>query len=120
MLPLLVSKALKYLTLVVNAAVNTPLHDPSRSHSATLSAGVGLPVTAKVAVMAELHSDSSVDLAHNRLLVVNVGLMRAVGQAAVLYANVGHTLLSDDGVAHVYVGAGLKILTKKPDATAPR
>lgn len=111
-IPLLVSKELRYLTLVVNAALNTPLHDPSRSNTATLSAGVGLPVTRKVAVMAEVHSDSSVDLAHDRLLIVNVGLMRAVGQANVLYANVGHTLVSDDGLAHTYAGAGLKLLIK--------
>ena len=117
--PLLVSKELRYLTLVVNAALNTPLHDPSRSNTATLSAGVGLPVTRKVAVMAEVHSDSSVDLAHDRLLIVNVGLMRAVGQADVLYANVGHTLVSDDGLAHTYAGAGLKLLIK-PDAARPR
>jgi hypothetical protein len=117
--PLLVSKELKYLTLVVNAAVNAPLHDPSRFTTATLTAGVGLPVTRKVAVMAEVHSDSSVDLAHDRVLTVNVGLMRAVGQATVLYANLGHTLLSDDGLAHTYAGAGLKLLIK-PDAARPR
>jgi len=117
--PLLVSKDLKYLTLVVNAAVNTPVHDPSRSTTATLSAGVGLPVTRKLAVMAEVHSDSSVDLAHDRVLMVNVGLMRAVGQATVLYANVGHTLFSYDTVAHTYAGAGLKLLIK-PDAAGPR
>ena len=116
--PLLVSKELKYLTLVVNAAVNTPLHDPNRLTTATLIASVGLPVTRKLAVMAELHSDSRVDLAHDRLLIVNIGLMRAVGQAAVLYANVGRTIFSDT-VRHTYAGAGLKVLIK-PDAAGPR
>lgn len=118
-MPLLVSKELRYLMLVVNAALNAPLHDPSRFTTATLSAGVGLPVTRKLAVMVEVHSDSSVDLAHDRVLTLNVGLMRAVGQATVLYANVGHTLFSDDGLAHTYAGAGVKVMIK-PDAAGPR
>jgi hypothetical protein len=110
-LPLLVSKDLKYVFLVVNAAANTPFPAPSRVPSATLSASVGVPVTAKVAVMAEIHGDSRVDVLHGRLLTVNVGLMRAVGQAAVLYANAGHTVWSG-GEKHLYAGAGLKLLIK--------
>jgi hypothetical protein len=114
--PLLVSKELKYVTMVVNGAVNKPLHDPDRHVTGASGVGLGLAVTRKFAVMAELHGESRFDLAHDRLLTANVGLMRAVGHT-VVYANVGHSLFSDDGLKHTYVGAGLKVLIK-PDVGA--
>jgi hypothetical protein len=110
--PLLVSKELKYVTLVVNGAVNKPLHDPERRTTGTFGIGLGLAVTRKFAAMVEFHSESRFDLAHDRLLAVNVGLMRAVGHTVVLYTNVGRSLFSDDGLAHTYAGAGVKVLIK--------
>jgi hypothetical protein len=117
--PLLVSRELKYVTVVVNGAVNTPLHDSDRHTTGTFGVGLGLAVTRKLAAMAELHSESRFDFAHDRLLTANVGLMRAVGHTVVLYVNVGHSLFSDDGLGHTYAGAGLKVLIK-PAAKAPR
>jgi hypothetical protein len=45
---------------------------------------------------------------------VNAGLLHDV-RGIVLYANVGHSLLADDGLTHTYAGFGMKALldTKK-------
>jgi hypothetical protein len=110
--PLLVSKELKYVTLVVNGAVNTPLHDPDRHPTGTFGVGVGVPVTRKFAAMVGLHSETRFDLAHDRLLALNLGLMRSLGHVFVLYTNVGRSLFSDDGLEHTYAGAGVKVLIK--------
>jgi hypothetical protein len=110
--PLLVSKELKYFTLVVNGAVNKPLHDSDRHVTGTFGVGVGLAVTRHFAVMAEIHGDSRFDLAHDRLLTANVGLMRSLGHTVVFYTNVGLSLFSDDGLGHTSAGAGLKVLIK--------
>ena len=115
---LLLAKELKYVTLVVNGAVNKPLHDPDRHTTGASGVGLGLAVTRKFAAMVELHGESRFDLAHDRLLTANVGLMRAVGHA-IVYANVGHSLFSDDGLGHTYVGGGVKVLIK-PDAGKAR
>jgi hypothetical protein len=110
--PLLVSKDLRYVTLVMNAAVNKPIHDSDRHTTGTFGAGLGLPLTRKFATMAELHSDTRFDSPHNRLLTANLGLMRSIGHTVVLYTNGGHSLVSDDGQGHAYVGVGLKVLIR--------
>jgi hypothetical protein len=110
--PLLVSKEFKYAALVVNGAVNKPLHDSDRHTTGTFNVALGVPVTRKFAAMVELHSESRFDAAQDRLLAVNVGLMRSVGSSIVLYTNVGHSLISDAGVAHTYAGGGVKLLIK--------
>ena len=85
----------------------------------TFNFAVGVPVTRKFAAMAELHSESRFDAAQDRLVAMNVGLMRSVGSSIVLYANVGHSLFSDEGVEHTYAGGGVKLLIK-PDAKKSR
>jgi hypothetical protein len=50
---------------------------------------------------------------------LNVGVMRAIGHA-IVYANVGHSLFSDDGPGHTYVGGGVKLLIKPEDKTHAR
>jgi hypothetical protein len=116
--PLLVSKIFKYMTLVANVALNKPLHDVDRRTTGTFGIGGGFAVTRKFAAMAELHSESQFDLAHDRLMTVNIGLMRAVGHTVVLYTNGGHSLFADDGQEHTYVGVGLKMLIGQPRHTA--
>ena len=110
--PLLVAKELKYATLVVNGAVNKPLHDPDRHTTGTFNFAVGVPVTRRFAAMVELRSESRFDAAQDRLVAVNVGLMRSLGSSIVLYTNVGHSLFSDEGVEHTYAGGGVKLLIK--------
>jgi hypothetical protein len=108
--PLLVSKILKYVTVAANAAVNKPIHDADRRTTGTFGIGLGFSMTRKVAVMAELHGESRFDFGHDRLLTANVGLMRSLGHSIVLYTNGGHSLFSEDGSGHTYVGLGLKVL----------
>lgn len=108
--PLLVSKILKYVTVAANASVNKPIHDVDRRATGTFGIGLGFAVTRKFAAMAELHGDSRFDFGHDRLLNADVGLMRSLGHSIVLYANGGHSLFSDDGSGHTYVGLGLKVL----------
>ena len=117
--PLLVSKDFDYVTLVVNGAVNRPLHDSDRHTTGPFGAGLGLAITRKFAAMAELHAGSRFDLAHDRLLTANLGLMRAGPHGAVLDMNVGHSPFSDDGAEHAYVGAGVKVLIK-PSKASPQ
>jgi len=117
--PLLIAKELKYATLVVNGALNKPIHDPDRHTTGTFNFALGVPVTRKFAAMVELHSESRFDAAQDRLVAVNVGLMRSVGGSIVLYTNVGHSLFSDEGVEHTYAGGGVKFLIK-PDAKKSR
>ena len=62
--------------------------------------------------MAELRAETGLDLEHDRLLAVNLGLMRSLGHAFVIYTKVGHSIFSDDGLGHTYAGAGLKVLIK--------
>jgi hypothetical protein len=115
--PLLVSRNLKYFTAVLNGGVHQPLNDMDRHTTGTFGVGLGLAVTRKFSAMAELHGESQFDFAHDRLLTLNVGLMRAV-RHAVVYANMGHSLFSDDGLGHLYVGGGVKVLIK-PDGKNP-
>ena len=75
-LPLLVQKEFKYLTLVGNGAIDQPIHDPARDTTGTLALGVGRPITPRLAAMAEVRFTSTFDLKRERLVVVNFGLMR--------------------------------------------
>ena len=118
-LPLLVQKEFKYLTAVANAAWNQPIHDPERDVTGTLSLGVGRALTPHVAAMAEIHSTSTLDFERERLIVVNIGLMRRLRDDATLYAKLGHSLVSDEGPAHTYVGVGVKVtLVPVPKSSA--
>jgi hypothetical protein len=110
--PLLVSRELKYVTVVVNGAVEKPLNDPDRHTTGTAGLAFGVAVTRKFAIMAELHGETRFDFAHDRLVNTNVGVMRAMGHSFVFYANLGHSLCSDDGEGHTDLGLGVKVLIK--------
>jgi len=107
-LPLLVQKDFKHITVVANCAVNKPIHDPKRETTGALDFGFGRALTRHMAAMAEVRFISTFDLKRERLLVVNFGLMRRLRDNVVLYANVGRSIFSDGGFGHTYVGVGVK------------
>ena len=113
-LPVLVSKQFHYFTFVANGGVEKPVHDPERDVVATFGVGFGRALTRKVAAMVEVRGESAFHSAGDRLVFLNVGLMRSIGDT-VVYAKVGHSVASNDDVSHIYLGAGLKVLihTKK-------
>ena len=116
-LPLLVSREFRYLTFVANGAVNAPIHDPGRGTGGTFGVGFGRAMRRKLAAMVEVHAESTFDLRRDRLVTLNGGVIRGVGRYLV-YANVGRSLFSDDGVGHTFVGLGLKVLLT-PSAHSP-
>ena len=107
-LPLLVQKDFKHITVVANGALNKPIHDPKRETTGALDFGFGRALTRHMAAMAEVRFISTFDLKRERLLVVNFGLMRRLRDNVVLYANVGRSIFSDGGFGHTYVGVGVK------------
>ena len=112
-LPLLVAKEFHYFTFVANGTVSKPVHDPERESTTTISVGAGRAFTRKVAMMMELNNESSADLKDNHLLLLNVGIIHGV-RGIIAYAKAGHSLSSDDGVGHTYLGVGLKVMLNRP------
>jgi hypothetical protein len=114
-LPLLVQKEFKHVTFVANATIDRPIHDPARETTGTLASGLGRAITRYVAVMGEARFTSTIDFKRERLVVLNLGLMRRIRDNVVLYANVGHTIFSDDGFGHTYVGIGVKFIISRKE-----
>ena len=112
-LPVLMSKQFKYATLVINAGLHVPVHDPTRDVMTRFSFGWGLPVRRKLAVMAEVSLESAVGFRHDRLVVINAGVMRGFGRNVILYGNVGRSVVADASPAHTYAGVGLKIVAPR-------
>jgi hypothetical protein len=108
-LPLLVSRDLHYFTLVANGSVSKPIHDPERASTATIGVGIGRAFTRKIALMMEVRNESSVDFKDNHLVLLNVGLIHGV-RRIIVYTHAGHSLFSDDGFGHAYLGVGLKFM----------
>ncbi len=106
-LPLLVQKEFRHFTIVTNAGVNLPIHNPEDDTTSTLGFGVGRALTRHVAAMAEVRISSTFDLERERLVVVNFGMMRRITDTVILYAKVGRSIFADDG-AHTYIGVGIK------------
>jgi hypothetical protein len=77
------------------------------------SVGFGRAITRRVAAMIELRDESAFAAGGNRLMFLNVGVMRGIHNV-VLHAKLGHTLASSDDVSHTYVGAGMKLLIQPP------
>jgi hypothetical protein len=114
MLPLLVAKQFKFFTFVANGGINRVVHDPEREGTGTWSVGVGRAFTRKVAAMVELRDESSLDLKKNHLLFLNAGMIHGV-RRVIVYTLVGHSLSSDDGVGHTYLGIGMKFMIHTRD-----
>jgi hypothetical protein len=101
-LPLLVAREFHAFTFVFNGELEKPLHDPSRELA------FGGSFTRKVAAMIELRTESSIDFQRDRLVLVNAGIIDGV-RNVVVYANIGHSVFSDDG-GHFYAGGGFKVV----------
>jgi len=114
-LPLLVRQQFKYLILVANGAVNQPIQDPQRHTSGSLGFGLGRAITRYLAAMGEVRAESTFDFKRQRLVVVNFGVMRRIRNNMFLYANVGRSVFSDDGLTHTYAGVGVKFLLAPKD-----
>ena len=59
-------------------------------------------------VSTELRTESSIDFQRDRLVLVNAGIIDGV-RNVVVYANIGHSVFSDDG-GHFYAGGGFKVV----------
>ena len=111
-LPLLVQKEFKYVTVVANGAVDQPINDPQRDPTGSLGFGFGRAITRYLAGMGEIRTESAFDFRHERLVVLNFGVMRRLRDNMLLYANVGRSIFSDEVPAHTYLGMGIKFLLK--------
>jgi hypothetical protein len=107
-LPLLVLKETKFATLVFNAGIETPIHDPERKMTSILGVGVGRALTRKFAVMAGIRAESPLDFKDDRIVDFDVGVIYGVRNVPV-YAKVGRSLHADDG-GHTYVAFGGKVI----------
>jgi hypothetical protein len=108
-LPLLVAKEFHYFAFVANVAVDKPVHASDRETTATFSAGIGRAFTRKVAAMLDLRNDSAADFNSNHLMFLDFGLIHGV-RNVIVYTRVGHSLFSDDGFGHTYIGIGMKLV----------
>jgi hypothetical protein len=115
-LPLLVAKEFHYFTFVANGAVEKPVHAPERESTAMLGVGFGRAFTRKVAAMIEVRNESALDFKSNHLMLLNVGLIHGV-RNIIVYTKVGHSLYTDDGVGHTYLGVGMKFMIHGAGAT---
>jgi hypothetical protein len=107
-LPLLVAREFHAFTFVFNGELEKPLHDPSRELASEFGFAFGRAFTRKVAAMIELRTESSIDFQRDRLVLVNAGIIDGV-RNVVVYANIGHSVFSDDG-GHFYAGGGFKVV----------
>jgi hypothetical protein len=110
-LPLLALKEFKYLTFVANSGIEIPLNDPDHDVTGTLGVGFGRAITSRMAAMGEIRFESAFDLRHERLAVVDFGLMRRLGDNLIFYTKIGHSIFSDDVSRHTYIGIGMKFTT---------
>jgi len=111
-LPLLVAKQFHYFTFDGNGGLEAPLHAPGRETTGILGAAIGRAFTRKVAAMIEVRNESSLDFQSNHLTFLNVGFMHGV-RNVIVYTKLGHSLFSDDGFGHAYIGVGMKLLVNQ-------
>jgi hypothetical protein len=112
--------AAQFGLLVANGGVDLPIQDPQRHTTGLLGFGAGRAITRYLAAMGEIRTESSFDFKRERLVVVNFGVMRRVRRNVLLYANVGRSVFSDDGLTHTYAGVGVKFLLAPKDLNSPK
>jgi len=108
-LPLLVEREFHTFTLVANVGIEQPLNDPERDTAFPYGFGIGRALTRKVAGMFEVRGESSRHFHDVGVVYLNGGIIHGV-RNIITYANIGHTLRSDDGLGHTYAGFGVKLL----------
>jgi len=108
-LPLLLSKDFHEFTFVANGGVEKPLGVSDAGLTGTYGLGVGRALTGRLAAMIELSGESGFAAGSDRLTYFNVGVIRGIHNL-IVYAKGGHSLASSDGIAHSYIGGGLKLL----------
>ena len=86
---------------------NATSPSPSRELASGFGFAFGRSFT-RVAAMIELRTESSIDFQRDRLVLVNAGIIDGV-RNVVVYANIGHSVFSDDG-GHFYAGGGFKVV----------
>jgi hypothetical protein len=111
-LPLLLAKEFHYFTFVGNGGVEIPVHAPGRETTTIVGAGIGRAFTRKVAAMIEVRNESALDFQSNHLTLLNVGFIHGV-RNVIVYTKLGHSLFSDDGSGHTYIGVGMKLLVNQ-------
>ncbi len=97
---------------MANGGLEKPLHAPDRGLEGTFGVGFGRALTRRLAGMIELSGESGFVDGSDRLMFVNVGVLRGVHNI-ILYLNAGHSVYSSDGIAHSYIGGGLKLLISR-------
>jgi hypothetical protein len=107
-LPVLVSKEFHEFTVTANGAFTTTLHTDEPKHVLQSGVGVGRAFTRKIALMADVRADTNVNFSDDRRVLVEAGVIRGV-RKVIVYGDIGHTLVSDDG-GHTYLGVGIKMV----------
>jgi hypothetical protein len=113
-LPLLVSREFHEFSFAFNGSIEKPVHDPDHDATGIASVAFGRALTRKLAAMVEIRAESTFDLERDRLVFLNVGLVRGI-RNIVVYAHLGRSVFSDDGFSHVFVGTGMKLLIQPRD-----
>src|SRR4029453_3282740 len=96
------------VTMVANAAIDKVIHTAERDSTTELGFGIGRPFFRKLAVMADVHTSSTVDFRRDRLISADAGFIYGV-RTAIWYGRLGHSLFSDDA-PHMFMAFGMKVL----------
>ena len=113
-MPLLLSREFKYVTLVVNGGIDTPIHDHDRETTGIFGFGLGRAFARKIALMGEVRGESTLDLKRDRLASASAGMIYGV-RNVIWYVRLGHSLFGGDA-RHLFIAAGIKktIETSRP------
>ena len=83
------------------------------SNSVSLLAGLGMPLSSKISMMAELSTDQAVtqnsEGVRDQLVKSDVGMMVKVFKQVLLFGSVGGSLYSSDQNHHTYFSTGIRI-----------
>src|SRR5207247_613209 len=77
-IPLLVSKEFRYMTMVANGGIEKPLHDQNRELTEIFGLGFGRAMWRKVALMGDVRGESTFDFERDRVVAADAGIMYGV------------------------------------------